>query len=72
MRAGGFFRLHSFNGADGEAPVEVMQARDGKIYGVTYRGGPGGGGTAFRLNPDNTVETLHAFGGLPGGATGMA
>ena len=54
--AGGqFSRLHSFNGADGQAPVEVMQARDGKFYGVTYFGGPGRGGTAFRLNPDNTA-----------------
>ena len=61
---GQFSQLHSFNGRNGQAPVEVMQARDGKIYGVTYRGGgPGKGGTAFRLNTDNTLETLHAFGG---------
>jgi hypothetical protein len=43
--AGGVASVHHFNGADGQWPAEVMRASDGRFYGVTVGGGPGGGGT---------------------------
>lgn len=35
---------------DGIAPIGLMQATDGNLYGVTFRGGPSGYGTAFKLS----------------------
>ena len=65
-----FSSLHQFTGADGNGPLEVMQTRDGNVYGVTASAGPGGGGTVYRLNADNSVTTLHAFDGQPRGPQG--
>ena len=49
----------------------LVQTADGSLYGTTGRGGnvqPGGlgGGTIFRLAPDGTFTTLHAFSGSDG------
>jgi uncharacterized repeat protein (TIGR03803 family) len=35
---------------DGSLPEGMMQATDGNFYGVTFRGGPTGYGTAFKLS----------------------
>jgi hypothetical protein len=42
-----------------EAPTGLVRGPDGEIYGVNSRGGPGGGGTIFRINttPDAEATT---------------
>ena len=37
---------------DGIFPVGMMQGTDGNFYGATYRGGPSGYGTAFKLSTE--------------------
>jgi uncharacterized repeat protein (TIGR03803 family) len=68
-----FTVIHNFSGPDGETPAApLIQAADGSIYGVAAHGGDfsvlpaDGGGTAFRMNANGTVTTLHTFGGLEG------
>jgi uncharacterized repeat protein (TIGR03803 family) len=52
---------------DGYNPGSALaEGEAGSFFGTTYRGGPDGGGTAFRVTSDGTFEVLHAFGG-PGG-----
>jgi uncharacterized repeat protein (TIGR03803 family) len=41
--------LVSFDGNNGAGPNELVLGRDGYFYGTTANGGPGGGGTIFRL-----------------------
>jgi uncharacterized repeat protein (TIGR03803 family) len=55
--------LHAFDCESGCGPQAALTAgSDGKFYGTTFRGGTGGGGTVFRLNPDGTAfEVLHSF-----------
>jgi len=59
--------LHSFSDTpDGAQPWGgVMLARDGNLYGTTYNGGTGFGGTAFRLTPNGdgtwSESILHSF-----------
>ena len=69
-----FETIHRFSGAgDGDYPIaRVVFGPDGKLYGTTFEGGPGGNGTVFRLaQPPNacryapcpwTESTLYAFG----------
>jgi hypothetical protein len=69
-----FETLYHFNGADGNEPwARVVFGPDGSLYGTTIGGGPGGNGTAFRLQQQPSAschrvpclwkETiLHAFG----------
>jgi uncharacterized repeat protein (TIGR03803 family) len=58
--------LHNFQGAtDGGGPTYTLTAdASGNLYGVTYGGGPQGGGTAYEYSPSNggTFTVLHAFG----------
>src|SRR6476620_4937224 len=59
--------LHSFSGADGAAPTELIQTPDGTFYGVTTQGGdttacsPDGCGTVFKSDIAGNVTTLHVF-----------
>jgi uncharacterized repeat protein (TIGR03803 family) len=39
-------------GADGASPSGLIEATDGALYGMTYLGGSGQGGTIFKLNKD--------------------
>jgi uncharacterized repeat protein (TIGR03803 family) len=49
--------------ADGESPSlgGLVQATNGDLYGTTYLGGAGGGGTVFRITVSGTLTTLHSF-----------
>ncbi len=56
--------LHSFDSTDGAEPIaELVQALDGSLtfFGTTSYGGPGGWGTAFRMDAAGVVTTLHDF-----------
>jgi uncharacterized repeat protein (TIGR03803 family) len=39
----------SLTAANGTDPGGLVMAKDGSLYGLTSSGGPGGGGTIFRL-----------------------
>jgi uncharacterized repeat protein (TIGR03803 family) len=64
---GTFTVLHDFEGdTDGaRSYAPLIQASDGNFYGTTSEGGPSGLGTIFRMTPDGTFSTLHAFAGGP-------
>jgi uncharacterized repeat protein (TIGR03803 family) len=57
--------LHRFaaDGSEGWQPTStLLQAKDGRLYGITYQGGPNHRGTFFRVSTDGTgFEVLHAF-----------
>lgn len=63
--------VHEFDmGYTGRSPVTgVTAARNGKIYGVTYQGGPLDGGVFYALDPivltDSTGHDSALNGGLP-------
>lgn len=70
-----FKTIHNFcakaNCADGQIPASVMFDPSGRLVGLTYEGGPGGGGTVFslKLNADGTKWKYQVLednaGGLP-------
>ena len=55
--------VHEFNGTDGSVPIgELIQASDGRLYGVTQLGGLSGAtGTVFRIESDGSFTSLHSF-----------
>jgi len=59
--------VHNFSGADGQSPTGLVQAADGKLYGVGANGGdqqtcnPDGCGVVFSLGLDGTFTKLHDF-----------
>jgi uncharacterized repeat protein (TIGR03803 family) len=67
--------LHTFSGADGSAPVALIQATDGNFYGTTPFGGASsacggffmGCGTIFKITSSGTFTVLHNFLGAADG-----
>jgi len=58
--------LHSFDGADGFAPLGgLIMDKQSNLYGTTEEGGAGcdgnGCGTVFKLAPDGTETVLYTF-----------
>ncbi|HVZ19652.1 MAG TPA: choice-of-anchor tandem repeat GloVer-containing protein [Vicinamibacterales bacterium] len=68
-RAGGLVPLHAFNGAGngGQPLTNLIQGRDGNLYGVTPSAGANGVGTLFRIQTTGAGFTvLHSFTGADG------
>ncbi len=63
-----FDSLYSFgkNPYDGSQPTFLVPY-NGKLYGTTCCGSPGGEGTVFSLTPDGKETILHTFMGSDGG-----
>jgi uncharacterized repeat protein (TIGR03803 family) len=58
-------RLKSFGDPtpSGSHPNDLIQARDGSLYGTTWFGGTNDGGVVFKINPDGSgYKPLHFFG----------
>ena len=58
--AGTLTILHSFGGlgnGDGSAPAGLIQARDGRLYGTTRRGGAFVGGTVYSIDLDRRLSS---------------
>jgi uncharacterized repeat protein (TIGR03803 family) len=65
--------LHSFDGADGEAPYGgLVQASNGNFYGTTSFRGGNGWGTVFKITPSGTLTTLYNFCAQSGCTDGAA
>ena len=65
---GTFSSLYSFTGgSDGSnCHAGLLLASDGNFYGVTESGGTYGVGTAFRMSPRGSLQTLAQFDGYQG------
>ena len=51
-----YTKLKDFDSTDGANPQgSLIQASDGKLYGMTYQGGSGGSGVIFSLDPSTTT-----------------
>ena len=62
-----FCSVHGYYGcADGNAPLGMVQGRDGNFYGVADQGGElnYAGGTIFKLTPSGALTTLYSFCGI--------
>lgn len=58
--------LHAFDGTDGNysavPAVPLLEADDGRLYGITRSGGPDNSGVLYRIDRDGSGFTvLHAF-----------
>jgi uncharacterized repeat protein (TIGR03803 family) len=60
-----FTTLHSFDGTDGAAPIALVQATDGNLYGTTSGtvdiAGSTSFGSVFNMTPSGTPATLYRF-----------
>src|SRR5436190_6619219 len=57
-----FFYAFGGDPRDGQVPYgALIKASDGNLYGTTNYGGELVGGTIFKVGPDFSVVTLHAF-----------
>jgi len=59
--AGNYNLVRSFQttGGDGQNPnSELVESSDGFLYGATYAGGSGGGGSLFKIKNDGTGYTV--------------
>lgn len=69
--AGAVSTVHSFSGADGQAPVSALAAApDGSLTGVTPAGGASGFGTVFRISAAGIFTHLLSFTGSSGAVPG--
>lgn len=55
--------LQTFSGPDGDGPVGLTRATDGKLYGVTNIGGAHNQGTVFEITTGGTFTKMHDFTG---------
>ncbi|MDQ2719852.1 MAG: T9SS type A sorting domain-containing protein [Bacteroidota bacterium] len=63
----GFSGLDNFVIDGGGPEGSLMQARDGKLYGMTYSGGNNGDGVIFSFNPSGSIYTkLYDFDNING------
>jgi uncharacterized repeat protein (TIGR03803 family) len=60
-----FATLVSFDGTNGETPTRenLIQGKDGNLYGTTNYGGTSNFGTIFKVTPMGKLTTLHSFNG---------
>ena len=70
----GYAVLHTFTGwpTEGSAPLTLIQANDGSLYGVTDEGGSGicalpGCGTIFQMTTDGKEAIFHVFASVTDG-----
>jgi uncharacterized repeat protein (TIGR03803 family) len=63
-----FTQLYNFNAPTGGGPEgTVMEASDGKLYGLTVGGGTGNAGVVFQYDMgSNTYTVMHNFNGYDG------
>jgi uncharacterized repeat protein (TIGR03803 family) len=60
--SGKLTKLYDFAGTNGACPTaDLMQAADGKLYGITYHGGAHGFGTVFKITLSGKLTTLYNF-----------
>src|SRR5262249_14920060 len=57
-RAVGTQKVFNFQVGLGTVGGGLAQGPDGNFYGTTFRGGPGGSGTVFRVTPAGALTTL--------------
>jgi uncharacterized repeat protein (TIGR03803 family) len=58
--------IHVFTGgADGSGPSGLIMDSSGNLYGTTFRGGMGGGGTAYELLPQGGEWSFRVLYPLP-------
>ena len=69
-QAGKLKVLHAFQETDGDEPTWLLQASDGTLYGVTFRGGsPGlGNGVLYKVDRAGTFTVIHTFTDTPDGS----
>jgi uncharacterized repeat protein (TIGR03803 family) len=57
-----FTSLSSFNGADGNHPVNTpIEGFDGNLYGTAQGGGHNNKGTVFKVTPTGTLTAIYLF-----------
>ena len=68
---GTFVRLHTFGDYDAHPTSELVDSRDGDLYGTTQGSGQFGVGTFFKISSSGQLTTLYSFGAITN-ATGSA
>ena len=65
VSSGGVFTtLYAFTGmGDGADPRNLIEGRDGNLYGMTLMDGAAGGGTVFKVSSAGVLTTLYSFAG---------
>jgi uncharacterized repeat protein (TIGR03803 family) len=60
--------LVNFVGTNGETPFteNLVQGKDGNLYGTTLYGGVSNDGTVFKITPSGALTILHSFAGTDG------
>ena len=65
----GFFKLHEFADNEGYEPSgKLLEASDGKLYGVLQYGGPSNAGAVYRIDKNGSnFQVIHSFSDLVNG-----